>query len=131
MEPYSVLMSVYQKETPDYFYIAIQSMLNQTIPPDDIVMMCDGPLTPELDQVIAYFDRKHPGLFQIVRIPQNGGLGKALREGVLRCKHEIIARMDTDDIVLFQESVDIALASEVGGGIAPFSYDISAYVGFL
>ncbi len=100
MEPYSVLMSVYQKETPDYFYIAIQSMLNQTIPPDDIVMMCDGPLTPELDQVIAYFDRKHPGLFQIVRIPQNGGLGKALREGVLRCKHEIIARMDTDDIAV-------------------------------
>lgn len=138
MEAYSVLMSVYHKEIPDYFYIAIQSMLHQTIPPDDIVIICDGPLTSELDQVIAYFDRIHPGLFQIIRIPQNGGLGKALREGVLRCKHEMIARMDTDDIAVpmrvehqMKHMLDDKRIGAVGGQIAEFTtlpaYNLTGY----
>ena len=52
MEKYSVLMSVYFKENPEYFGAAIESMLDQSIPPNEFVLICDGKLTEELDKVI-------------------------------------------------------------------------------
>lgn len=54
---YSVLMPVYHKENPAYFYQAAASMMNQTIPPDEFVLVCDGPLTPVLDETIQTIDR--------------------------------------------------------------------------
>ena len=50
---YSVLMSVYNKENPTWLRLAIESMQTQTLPTSDFVLVCDGPLTPELDGVIA------------------------------------------------------------------------------
>ena len=46
MKPYSVLMSLYKKEHPEYFRLALDSMINQTVKPDEIVLVEDGPLTP-------------------------------------------------------------------------------------
>lgn len=97
---YSVLMSVYSKEKPEYLKLSIESMLNQTLPPLDFVLVKDGPLTEELNEVINLYKEKHPQLLNIIEIKKNVGLGKALDEGIKHCRYELIARMDSDDISL-------------------------------
>ena len=94
---YSVLMSVYYKEKPEWLAYSIESMLNQTVKPNEFVLVEDGPLTEELDKVIDEFVKKNPKLFKIVKIKENGGLGPALQLGVTECSNEFIARMDSDD----------------------------------
>ena len=94
---YSVLMSVYWREKAEYLRIAMDSMWNQTVPTDDFILVCDGPLTPELDAVIEEMERSHSQL-HVVRREKNGGLGNALNVGMSHCKNELIARMDSDDI---------------------------------
>ncbi len=98
MEKYSVLMSLYVKEKPEYLRIAIDSMIKQTVQPDEIVIVKDGPLTEELDAVIGEYERNYPNLFHIVVSDVNIGLGKALNLGLNACRNELVARMDTDDI---------------------------------
>lgn len=95
---YSVLMSVYCKEKPEYLKEAISSILNQTVKTDDFVIVCDGPLNKGLDSVITEFVTNAPGLFNIYRLPNNVGLAKALNNGIVQCKNEIVVRMDSDDI---------------------------------
>lgn len=97
---YSVLMSIYYKENPQYFKMSIDSMLNQTLKPDQIVIVKDGKLTDELDRIIDYYAARNPGLFTIVALDDNIGLGMALNEGLKKCRNELVARMDTDDISL-------------------------------
>ena len=98
MEKYSVLMSLYAKERPEYLVPAIESIVNQTVAPDEIVIVKDGPLTDELDSVVSEYQGKYPHLFNIVVSESNIGLGKALNLGLAHCKNELVARMDTDDI---------------------------------
>lgn len=98
MEKYSVLMSLYKKENPEYLRMAIDSMLSQTVAPDEIVIVEDGPLTEELHSVIKEYVTKYPELFQIVVNEKNLGLGLALNNGLKACRNELVARMDTDDI---------------------------------
>ncbi len=95
---YSVLMSVYYKETPAFLQESIESMLRQTVFPDDFVIVCDGPLPEELWNVLQEFQKARPGLFQIVPLKTCQGLGNALNQGLSYCKNERIARMDSDDI---------------------------------
>ena len=95
---YSVLMSVYAKEIPDYLILSIDSMFRQTIAPDEFVLVCDGPLTPELDAVVERFAQQYPSSFRILRLERNKGLGLALQAGVNACRNNLIARMDSDDI---------------------------------
>ena len=94
----SVLMSVYQKEKPEYLSASLQSMKNQTICPDEIVLVEDGPLNEGLYAAIDAFDRSCPGLLRILKNEQNLGLGLSLQRGVLACRNELIARMDSDDL---------------------------------
>jgi len=98
MEKYSVLMSLYIKEKPEYLKLAIQSMVDQTYKPDEIVIVKDGKITPELQQVLDSFASQYPDLFNIVGYEENRGLGLALNYGLEHCKNELVARMDTDDI---------------------------------
>ncbi len=95
---YSVLMSVYYKEDPLFLEQSLNSMINQTIKPNEIVLICDGPLTNELEKLIDKYKKNNKGLFNIIKFEKNMGLGHALREGINYCKNDIIARMDTDDI---------------------------------
>lgn len=97
-EDYSVLMSVYFKEKPEYLKQAIESIQNQTVATNDFVLICDGPLTKELDEVIAKKQEQMGEALHVVRLEKNGGLGNALNEGIRHCKNELIARMDSDDI---------------------------------
>ena len=95
---YSVLMSLYIKENPIFLRESIESMLNQTIKPSEIVIVKDGPLTDELEFILEKYLEEYPLLFNIIDSKENLGLGRALNLGINYCKHELIARMDTDDI---------------------------------
>lgn len=95
---YSVLMSLYYKEKPEYLKKAIESIQAQLFPTDDFVLVCDGPLNPELDAVIAAKQQEMGDVLNVVRIAKNGGLGNALNQGIKHCKNELVARMDSDDI---------------------------------
>ena len=97
---YSVLMSVYYKEKPEWLDISIQSMLNQTIKTNDFVLVEDGPLTKELDEIVNKYTINNPNLFNVVKLKENVGLGSALKIGIENCKNELIARMDSDDIAV-------------------------------
>lgn len=98
MEQYSVLMSLYKKEKPEYLKLAIDSMLEQTVKPEEIVIVEDGPLTEELYHVVNHYREKYPKIFTIVVNEENIGLGLALNNGLRVCRNELVARMDTDDI---------------------------------
>lgn len=81
---YSVLMSVYAKENAAYFSDAVESMLHQSCPPDQFVLVCDGPLTPGLDEAIQRFTASRDGgLFRVLRLPENVGRAAPFRRGFL------------------------------------------------
>lgn len=94
MEKYSVLMSLYKNEHPEYLCLALDSMINQTVKPDEIVLVEDGPLTDGLYGVVE----EYKSYLHLVVNKANLGLGLALNEGLKECKNELVARMDTDDI---------------------------------
>lgn len=96
MEKYSVLMSLYKKERPEYLRPALESMIGQTVKADEIVLVEDGPLTDELHAVVDEY-RQH---LHVVVNEKNAGLGLALNKGLLACRNEMVARMDTDDIAV-------------------------------
>jgi glycosyltransferase involved in cell wall biosynthesis len=98
MSKFSVLVSVYFKENPFYFKKALDSIVNQTLLPNEIVLIKDGPLGEELENVLNEYVLHYPNLFKIISLPVNRGLGNALAIGVNECSYEFIARMDTDDI---------------------------------
>lgn len=94
---FSVLLSLYYKESPVFLQESLESIFRQTRLPDEVVLVEDGPLTPELDKVVTRFEKEHPAL-KVIALEKNGGLGNALREGLKHCSYELVARMDTDDI---------------------------------
>ncbi len=98
MENYSVLMSVYDKENAEYLKLAMKSMFEQTVLTDDFVLVCDGPLTEALDSVIEEMSQTYGDILNVVRLEVNSGLGNALNEGLMHCKNELVARMDSDDV---------------------------------
>lgn len=83
---YSVLMSVYHKEKPEYLKQAIESIQTQTLSTNDFVLVCDGPLNEQLDDVIATKQQEMGETLNVVRLAKNGGLGNALNEGIKHCK---------------------------------------------
>lgn len=95
---FSVLMSLYHKEQPENLRQSLASLRDQTRPADEIVLVLDGTITPELTHVIHDFQAALP--IKIVPLPHNVGLGKALNTGMEHCTHEWIFRMDTDDIAV-------------------------------
>ena len=95
---FSVLMSVYCKEKAEYLIECFESLLNQTVKADEWVVVEDGPLTDELYNILDKYQSMYPGLLKRIKLNENVGLGQALKKGVIECSHEIIARMDTDDI---------------------------------
>lgn len=95
---FSVLMPVYFKENSEYFNTALESIVNQTLKPNEIVIVKDGALTQELDTVIKEYVSKFPQLFHIVSLEKNVGQGKARNAGLQACKYNIVALMDSDDI---------------------------------
>ena len=93
---FSVLMSLYIKENPQFLRECFESLVAQTRQADEIVLVFDGAVMPELESVVTEFETKLP--LKLVKLSQNRGLGKALNEGLLHCAYDWVFRMDTDDI---------------------------------
>lgn len=129
MEKFSVLMSVYAREQSAYLKEALRSVFEQTVPPSEVVLVKDGPLTTELEAVITSFAERYKSL-KIVALTQNMGLGNALNVGLSACTYRLVARMDSDDLSLpgrfeaqlrvFDEYPDVSV---VGGWISEFDKD--------
>ncbi len=97
---YSVLMTVYGKDNPEYFKLSLWSMINQSKKPDEIVIVKDGPVPTEIQKVIDDADRDNPNVITQIQLEENHGLGYALNAGIKVCRNELVARMDADDISL-------------------------------
>ena len=133
---YSVLMSLYIKENPKNLKRAIDSMINQTFKPSEIVIVKDGQITSELQNVLDFYENKYPCLFKIVGYSENKGLGFALNYGLQNCSFELVARMDTDDISrenrceqqlkILKDHPEIDI---VGGDIAEFAENENNIIG--
>ena len=93
---FSVLMSLYIKEKANYLDECLKSILNQTIRPNEIVIVLDGPISDDVKSVLDKYKKSNEGLIKEVDLVSNRGL--ALSEGIIHCSNELIARMDTDDI---------------------------------
>ena len=121
--PFSVLMSVYYKDNPIWLKQAIDSVLNNTVKPSQIVLVVDGQISNELEQVISEYKDN----LDLLRFEKNSGLGIVLHQGLLKCKYPLVARMDSDDISLptrfelqlkeFENSPNLTI---VGGYIQEF-----------
>lgn len=96
MEKFSVLLSLYYKENPKYLTIALDSLFNQTIAPDQIVLVLDGPIGEDLQRVVDLYLQKYESL-EVYPLKVNQGLSTALNMGLRKCRNEIVFRMDTDD----------------------------------
>ena len=96
---FSVLMSVYAKDCSEWVKQALDSVLSNTVVPDEIILVIDGPVCEELQTLLQEYAGKHPQL-KLCPLAQNGGLGAALAYGLQQCSHELVARMDADDISL-------------------------------
>lgn len=129
MEKFSVLMSVYAREQSAYLEEALRSVFEQTVPPTEVVLVKDGPLTTELEAVIESFTEHHENL-KIVALLENMGLGNALNVGLSACTYDLVARMDSDDLSLpgrFEAQLRVfdkdPEVSVVGGWISEFDKD--------
>lgn len=127
---FSVLMSVYFKEKPEFLRESIDSILRQTLKPTEIVIVFDGKLTDELYRLLDDYKNKNNDLFKYVQLEKNMGLGKALEIGITECSFDIIARMDTDDIChpeRFEKQINFLINNPdvkvLGSWIAEFEED--------
>jgi glycosyltransferase involved in cell wall biosynthesis len=135
MPPFTVLMAVYAREQPANLAAALNSIADQTVPPDEILVVKDGPLTPDLDRVLEEFGSRHEEL-RIIALPMNVGLGKALNAGLAAASNELVARMDSDDISVSQrferqigQLADKPELSVIGSFIAEFVSDPAILTG--
>lgn len=125
---FSVLLSVYFKDHADYLYLSLESLFQQTLKPDEIVLVQDGPLTAELYDVIDFFKNKDEIDLHVLALDQNRGLGLALQAGLQLCRYNLVARMDADDICCvdrFEKQIAYfrrhANISVLGGAVEEFN----------
>ena len=127
---FSVLMSVYSAESPQYLTECLQSLAEQTMTADEVVLVEDGPISAELSEVISLFKKK----LNIISVclNKNSGLAAALNIGLKSCSFDLVVRMDTDDVSVsnrFEKQIkfmndnpDIAVSS---GFVEEWSEDMS------
>ena len=131
---FSVSMCVYEKDNPFWFRQAIDSLIVQTVKPNEIVLVVDGPVSIELDEIIR--DCESNELFKVVRLSENIGHGNARRLGLEKCSNELVALMDADDISVsnrFEQELKLFQNNDfdiVGGNIAEFIGDADNIVAY-
>ena len=96
MADFSVLMSVYRRESPSHLDMCLESLENQTLLAAEVIIVKDGPLGPDLHLVLDAHSARLP--IRAIQLPENRGTGAAVRIGVSECSHDLVARMDSDDI---------------------------------
>lgn len=132
---FSVLLSLYIKEKPEFLKECLESLKKQTLPATEIVMVYDGAITTELEEVVTVYSNILP--IKIIRLPKNVGMGNAFNEGLKNCSYEWVFRMDTDDICLphrFERQVDFIKQNPnvvlLGSHIAEFNANINDIVSY-
>lgn len=132
---FSVALCVYKNDKPEWFEQALHSIIEQTLKPDEIVLVVDGPVDGLLEAVI----RRHEMLlsnFRVLRLPRNMGHGIARKIGIENCLNELIALMDSDDLSLpnrfekqcteFSKDPELAV---LGAQIAEFKNEANNIIG--
>ena len=98
---FTVLISVYKNDDSVHFDKALRSVtIDQTLRPDEVVLVVDGPVTDDINKVIDQWQSQISIPFIVIRSVDNIGLSNALNLGIKHCKFDYIARMDSDDISL-------------------------------
>lgn len=127
---FSVLMSLYDKEKPEFLAECFTSLANQTLKADEIVLVFDGSINDNLQKAVQNFQNKLP--LKIITLEKNVGLGQALNAGLNACQHDWVIRMDTDDICVanrFEQQIHFIQTHPdidvLGGQIIEFEHDIS------
>jgi glycosyltransferase involved in cell wall biosynthesis len=134
-EQFSLLMSVYAGDRADYLEAAFRSVVHdQTRPPDDVVLVQDGPVPHPLDEMITGLIHESPVRTSLIALDANVGLGLALDQGMAACAHDIVARMDADDIALpHRFAVQVPLVEDgidlLGSALLEFGTDPDDIVG--
>jgi len=122
----SILMSVYTKDKPYFLKKCLQSLLDQSLVADELILVEDGKITDELDLVIN--DYRELLNIVSVKLSKNSGLAAALNEGLKYCKHELVARMDSDDVALserFEKQISEFLKDESLDILGGFAQELS------
>jgi glycosyltransferase involved in cell wall biosynthesis len=133
-EPFTLLLSVYDGDRPDYLRRAFRSAVDdQTLRPAQVVIVRDGPVRPELADCLDDLVAGSPVPVTLVPLPRNGGLGPALDRGLAASQFDVIARMDADDVAMpHRFAVEVPLIQDadiVGGGLLEFVGDTGNIVG--
>ena len=133
-EPFALLVSVYDGDRPDYLRRAFRSAVDdQTVRPDQVVIVRDGPVRDELAACLDELRRDSPVPVTFVPLPRNGGLGPALDSGLAASWFDVVARMDADDVAMPERfEVELPLiehADIVGAGLLEFVADTDDIVG--
>ncbi len=121
---FSVSMCVYGKDNPEWFNSAVESILNQSLKPNEVVLVVDGPVSLELDILIKKYEMND--IFKVIRFADNQGHGNARRAGLEACTYELVALMDADDISVadrFEQQLKLYSENDVdiiGGDISEF-----------
>lgn len=133
---FSVAICVYKNDKPEWFELALKSIIDQTVKPDEIVLVVDGPVSDELENTIRKCESRSPDLLKVTRLQKNVGLGRALKIAMEKSKNEIIARMDSDDVAVstrFEKQLECfesdSELSIVGGQIHEFIDTLENVVG--
>lgn len=98
---FSVLMPVYVKERPEYLFQSLDSVFKQSVSPDEVVLVKDGALTSDLNFVVDCFLERYSTL-KVVPLATNHGPAYAANVGLQNCTHDLVARMDSDDISYYR-----------------------------
>ena len=98
-EGYSAVVAVYYRETKENLKVCLDSIFMQTIPPEEVVLVCDGPLTPELDGFIEQLQSCRQSL-RVLRLVENMGAAAAFQIGMDSCQNDLVFKLGSDDIAL-------------------------------
>lgn len=98
--PFSVLLPVCNQERPEWLDACLHSLLCQTVPASEILLVEDGMLSEPLQAVVQRHKEAAGEMLRTYQVSGNQGLGEVLRQGVLACRFSLIARMDADDICM-------------------------------
>ncbi|MBQ8858284.1 MAG: glycosyltransferase [Clostridia bacterium] len=131
---FSVALAIYEKDDPAFFDAAMDSILHQTVPPSEVIVVVDGPIPSALNEALLVYEPSPT--VRVIRLPENRGHGEARRAGLACCNYDLVALMDADDISApdrfekqlsyMEEHPDVSV---VGGQIAEFVGDLDNVVG--
>jgi glycosyltransferase involved in cell wall biosynthesis len=134
-EKLSLLLPVWAGDRPEFLAAAFDSSVTgQTRAPDQVVIVEDGPLPDPLARCVKELAATSPVPVEIVALPVNVGLGPALDAGLAACAHDVVARMDADDIsephrFAVQMPIIEGGCDLVGSGLVEFAADPHDVVG--